>query len=154
MGISDQYVWTCTEPSVLKMDDKTRSRNLEPRMSFFLHELQVRIDYFVFIIFPPGTRQRDQLACSLVYDGVHERIGRHLQTRPKNKTVTHHQRSSYHAGHPDCPLVFASIALACSVVMLNRFSTASTGLIEAHDNWEEHKDDTLAFTGVFSSTSS
>ena len=59
---------------------------------------------------------------------------------------------SYHAEHPDCPLVSASIATACPGVTLTLFSATSSGVREAHGTREECEDDVFTFAGVFSST--
>ena len=73
-----------------------------------------------------------------------EVLGLCLQTQPKNEAVILHWCSSYHEEHPDCPLVFASIAIACPGVTFTLFSTTSSGVREAHGTTDD--------TGVFSST--
>ena len=62
----------------------------------------------------------------------------------KMKAVILHRRASYHAEHPDWPLVLASSATACSGVTLTLFSTASSGVKQ-----DEHEDNALVFAVVF-----
>ena len=68
MEIGDQSIWTRSQLSIFKIDEKPRRCNFDTMMSLFLHRLQVGTGGFVFIVFPPSTQERDQLACSLVYD--------------------------------------------------------------------------------------
>ena len=144
MGIGDQSIRTRTQPSIFRIDDKPRRCNFDTRMSISLHRLQVGTDCFVFIVFPPSTQEKISRYVSwFVMEFTSENgevLGRHLQTQPKNEAIILHWRSSYLKERSGCPLVLASIAIACPGVTLR----SASGVTEAHGTTDD--------TGVLSST--